>query len=332
MPAWTADNPPDIDRRDGALVLPPLMKSTPKAIAIMGATATGKSELSIRLAEFFGGEVVSMDSRQVYRGFDIGTGKVTRHERERVQHHLIDNLGPEEVNSAGAHVLKALETQKEIFGRRLHVYFVGGTGLYFRALFEGLIGVEASLGETKERRKLLEQKTTEQLYAELQQVDPLRAGELSKNDRVRILRSLEIFQSTGITHSEHIASQRKRESWDGVKIVLTMPRLLLRSTIALRTRRMYESGWCDEVRSLLASGVPLDAPAMNGLGYNLIARAIVEGRDPEATVDDVITATQQFAKRQETFFRSVQDAVWVDVAAENVLERVKPMIQQHLEL
>ena len=95
---------------------------------------------------------------------------------------------------------------------------------------------------------------------------------------------------------------------------------------------MYEGGWCDEVRSLLDAGVGLDAPAMNGLGYNIIGKAILDGEDPEGTVDRVITLTQQYAKRQETFFRSVRDAVWVDVAAENPLDRVKPLVRHHLGL
>ncbi len=298
----------------------------------MGATATGKSDLAIEIAEKFGGEIISMDSRQVYRGFDIGTGKVTPNDRRRVAHHLIDNLEPDEINSAGAHLFRAKEAFEKIQARGKIGLFVGGTGLYFRALFEGLIPTETAHEEKNTLRNRLDEKTTEELFDDLAKVDNDRARSLAKRDRVRILRSLEIFYSTGEKHSEHIAAQNRPEPWTGLNIVLTMPRAILRDAIARRTRGMYKDGWCGEVRAILDGGVGLDAPAMNGLGYNLIGRAILEGDDPEDTVDRVITLTQQYAKRQETFFRSVPNGVWVDVAAENPIDRVKPLVRRHLEL
>ncbi len=298
----------------------------------MGATATGKSDLAIELAGCFDGEIISMDSRQVYRGFDIGTGKVTADDVRRVPHHLINNLDPNEVNSAGAHVSRALDVFGRIRTQGKIGYFVGGTGLYFRALFDGLISLDADAEEREALRKRLDENTTDELFDELTKVDPDRARDLAKADRVRILRSLEIYHATGKPHSEHIAGQEKPARWPGLKIVLTMPRLVLRAAIARRTRLMYEKGWCGEVRALLEAGVGLDSPAMNGLGYGVIGQSILDGGDPESTVDRVITLTQQFAKRQETFFRSVQDAVWVDVVAQSPLERVKPLIQRHLEL
>ena len=157
-------------------------------IAIMGATATGKSEVAIRLAERFNGEIISMDSRQVYRGLDIGTAKVSRHDRSRVPHHLIDILDPEDRNSAGKHLALVREMSTAIAGRGKVIILAGGTGLYFRALFEGLIDAGIPEEELTSIRAELSSKSTNDLRAELERVDPERANQLSANDRIRIAR------------------------------------------------------------------------------------------------------------------------------------------------
>ncbi|MEJ2721125.1 MAG: tRNA (adenosine(37)-N6)-dimethylallyltransferase MiaA [bacterium] len=284
------------------------------AIAIMGATATGKSELAIRLAEKYDGEVISMDSRQAYRGLDIGTGKISAEDQARVPHHLIDVLDPHEPNTAGKHMERALGAWAEIRGRGRVAIFAGGTGLYFRALFRGLIDVQISDDDLVAQRNELSTAPTWMLYEELERVDPERAAELSPRDRVRIQRSIEIYRCTGSSFTDHVARQNHQRRFAGLKLVLSMPREKLRDRIAERTRELYARGWCREVRELLAGGVAPDAPAMNSLGYDLIAQTIRRGEDPLQTIDAVITVTQQYAKRQETFFRSVRDAVWIDVS------------------
>ena len=308
------------------------METTRRAVAIMGATATGKSDLAIHLAEQFGGEIISMDSRQVYRGLDIGTGKVTLEDRRRVVHHLIDILDPEEVNSAGLHVGRAVAILERTAGGGKPVFFVGGTGLYFRVLFRGIIAARTSDAERNRLRREFSSRSTQELHRKLAELDPERAKVLSPGDRVRILRAIEIALLTGKTHTEHIARQPKPPAWGGTKIVLTLPRPVLRERIAERTREMFEKGWTDEVRSLIARGIGLDAPAMGSLGYDVIARAIVAGTDPETTRDEVATRTQQYAKRQETFFRSEPDALWFDMSAQGVRDEIRRIVGERIAL
>src|SRR5262245_50087164 len=174
------------------------MSDSIRAIAIMGATATGKSRLAIQLAFEQGGEVVSMDSRQIYRGFDIGTGKVTRDEQAMVPHHLIDVADPSDVWSAGRHAAAAQEAIRDIAARGKVAMLAGGTGLYFRALFGGLVDVSIPAEDVARIRATFEGVGTEELYTRLRDSDPARAKDLSVNDRVRITRALELFIYTGV--------------------------------------------------------------------------------------------------------------------------------------
>ncbi len=309
-----------------------MIVSTHQAVAIMGATATGKSDLALRLAEEFPAEIVSMDSRQVYRGFDIGTGKVSLEDRRRVPHHLIDILDPLEKSTAGNHLALAEFAREQIAARGKRAIFVGGTGLYFRVLFHGIIDAKIPQDEKVRFRATIAAKSTEDLHAQLAELDPRRAALLSVRDRVRIVRALEICVLTGRPHSALIAAQEIRPPWSGVKIVLTLPRQLLRRRIEERTQLMYGNGWAQEVRSLIERGIGLDAPAMGSLGYSAIARAILQAKDPQATVDAVISLTRQYAKRQETFFRSEPDAHWIDVSEPAGRERAYELATRHLTL
>ena len=282
----------------------------------MGATATGKSRLGISIAEEFDGEIISMDSRQAYRGLDIGTGKVGAAERARAPHHLLDTLDIHETGSAGAHIAEAERLIREIAARGRLPVLVGGTGLYFRALFGGLVPVTIPREELTRIRASVAGRTTPDLYDELRRRDPARASALSPNDRVRITRALELITYTGLPVSELYAQPRTGGGDIRYhKLVLTMPRAALRARIAERTRELFAAGWIDEVRGLLAQGVAPDAPGMQSLGYGMIAAALVRGGDARACLPGVITLTQQYAKRQETFFRSEKDAVWIDVSA-----------------
>ncbi len=302
-----------------------------KCVCVMGATATGKSELGIELALKFGGEIVSMDSRQVYRGMNIGTGKVTPRQMALVPHHLIDALDPDQPNSAGSHAERAEDVMADITARGKIPFLVGGTGLYFEAVFSPMIDLSIADGRLEAIRESFKPMATNELYRELERVDPARAAELSENDRVRITRALEVFEATGMRQSAHFETQQKeRRDYSFFKIVLTLPRKLLRERIARRTRLMFESGWIDEVRGLLAAGYSVDVPGMNSLGYPDIARALTAGEDPDAIIDGVITRTHQYAKRQETFFRRYADSVWYDVTAADYAAAVESAVAAFL--
>lgn len=281
----------------------------------MGATATGKSRLAISLAEAFNGEIVSMDSRQAYRELDIGTGKVSREERARVPHHLLDILDITESGSAGRHVAAAETAIRDIAARGRLPIAAGGTGLYFRALFGGLVPVVIPRDELERIREAFKGRETRELHDDLSRLDPARAAEISPNDRVRVTRALELMAYTGTTVTDLYAQPRAvANDIAYLKLVLTMPREARRERIAERTRELFRSGWADEVRALLARGAPAGAPGMQSLGYGAIATALSKGEDPRSCLDEVITSTQQYAKRQETFFRSEKDAIWIDVS------------------
>ena len=303
------------------MVPSPLMKNHPvKCVAVMGATATGKSALAIQLAGQVGGEVVSMDSRQVYRGMDIGTGKVTAEECHGIPHHLLDILEPSETGNAGRHAEMASKEIEAIASKGNVPLLVGGTALYFDALLQPLIEVDIPAERLEAIRAQFKARATLELYAELRSVDPERAKRLSPNDRVRITRALEIYAGTGRPMSEHLSAGAARsaggEKLSVLKLVLTMPRERLRARIADRTRAMYSAGWADEVQRLLDAGHRPDGPGMRGIGYGEISSALLAGSDPNGTVDEVIVRTQQYAKRQETFFRKYNGAVWLDVTGD----------------
>jgi len=307
------------------------MSDSIRAIAIMGATATGKSSLAIKLAFEQGGEVISMDSRQVYRGFDIGTGKVTREEQSMVPHHLIDVADPAEVWSAGRHAVAAQAAIRDLHARGKVAILAGGTGLYFRALFAGLVDVSIPTDEVARIRATFAGVETGELYARLRRVDPARADELSVNDRVRITRALELFIYTGVPASELYARRTERAvDIEYHKVVLSCSRELLRDRIAQRTKALFDAGWVEEVSRLLVAGISEDAPAMNGLGYRTIASGLHRGELGASLVDGVIEEIQQYAKRQETFFRSERDAVWIDVSEDAWESRVRERVSAFL--
>jgi tRNA dimethylallyltransferase len=297
------------------MVPSPLMNKAPiKCVSIMGATAVGKSRLGIRLAREFGGEVISMDSRQVYRGLDIGTGKVTPEECDGIPHHLLDIMDADRPGNAVRHAKLARDTITGIVERGHVPFLVGGTGLYFDALLRPFIDLNIAPETLTRVRVTFENMDTGQLYRQLVKNDPARAGQLSPNDRVRITRALEIHEISGIPMSRHLAAQDDIESGlRPLKIVLTMSRDKLRERIAERTRRMYDNGWVDEVKSVLAAGYPADCPGLKSLGYGEIAAAIEAGTDPLETLQSVIVRTQQYAKRQETYFRRDVENNWLDV-------------------
>lgn len=297
----------------------------------MGATATGKSHLALALAEEFNGEIVSMDSRQAYRGLDIGTGKVDSDARQRVPHYLLDYLDVNETGNTGRHIALAETAIRDIAARGKVPFLVGGTGLYFRALFSGLVDISIPREDLERIRAGFEERETAELYEELQRLDPERAAAVSRADRVRITRALELIMYTATPATELYARQGKAAGDIAyLKVVLSMPREILRERIAARTRELFDAGWVKEVSALVAGGVSPNAPGMKSLGYADIADALVQREDPGEVFDRVVTITRQYAKRQETFFRSEKDAVWLDMTHADAAERARALVSAFL--
>jgi tRNA dimethylallyltransferase len=287
---------------------------TGRVLAIVGPTASGKSALALAVAEAHGGEIVNADALQVYRGLDIGTAKPSVEERERIPHHLIDILDPAEVYSAGEFARRARIAIDEIVERGRMAVVVGGSGLYLRALWSGI----APLPESVPRRRAeleaeLAARGLEALADELARVDPSTSARIGRRDAQRILRALEVHRSSGVALSEWI----RRSPFGSArlpmrKLGLTLPRAVLYDRIESRARAMLARGWAEEIRGLLVSGVPADAPAFQAIGYAELVAAI-EGRiGIESAVARLITRTRRFAKRQETWFRREPEIEWLD--------------------
>lgn len=290
------------------------MTSYPPIVALAGPTATGKSALGLFLAEALPGEIVNADALQVYRGLDIGTAKPTPEERTRVPHHLVDVLEPTERWSAGEFARRAREAISGIRSRGRRPIVVGGSGLYLRALLEGISPVPR--GDRAVRRGLRERAEAEglpALYEELRRRDSETAGRVPPGDRQRILRALEVVEVSGTPLSEWIARRPYgQERLPAVRLGLTLPRALLYDAIERRVARMVERGWVEEVRSLLARGLSPAAPAFQAIGYREIARHLAGEWTLEQALDETVRATRRYAKRQLTWFRKEPDMIWLD--------------------
>lgn len=282
-----------------------------KALAIVGPTASGKTALSLELARRVGGEIVNADALQVYRGLDIGTAKPSPEELSQVPHHLIDILGPEDTFSAGEFARRARAAIAEIEERGRVAIVVGGSGLYLRALFDGL--KELPRHDPEVRRALqreLEEKGLARLHRELGEVDPESAERLRPSDTQRVLRALEVHRSSGRPLSFWLARDSPDRPVERLMIGLTVPRTILYDRIAVRVRDMMRRGWVCEVAALLEIGTSPSAPAFQAIGYRQVVEHL-EGRTTlEAATEEAILATRHYAKRQETWFRRERDLVW----------------------
>lgn len=305
--------------------MPPVLAKP--VLAILGATATGKSELGMALAGEFGGEIVNADALQVYRGFDIGTAKPSLQERARVPHHLIDILEPRERYSAGEFARRAHEAMAEIEERGRVPIVVGGSGLYLRALFQGISPVPPGDPETRRTlRERLEAEGLGPLREELQRLDPETADRLMAGDTQRILRALEVALVSGKPLSAWISEQPFGiQSIAVIRVGLTLPRGILYDRIAGRVARMMEAGWREEVAGLLRQGLSPSLPAFQAIGYRQLVRYLEGNGSLEQAVVETIMETRRFAKRQETWFRKEPDVTWF--SAQDLRRRIPEVIE-----
>lgn len=278
-------------------------------VAVMGATATGKSGLAMRLAEELDGEIVNADALQIYRGLDIGTAKPDADMMRRVPHHLVDILEPQETFSAGEFVRCAKPVLEGIQRRGRVAIVVGGTGLYFRALLDGLSPLPDIDPQIRLRVRQLEQ---EDARRQLESLDPQTAQRLALADRQRTQRALEVILSSGRPISYWQGLKPSAESlWPAYRIGLTMARSLLYDRIADRVQGMIAHGWVSEVQGLLERGVAPSAPAFQAIGYRQLVRHVLDDWSLDAATDDTIRATRRYAKRQVTWFRKEGAIRWV---------------------
>lgn len=296
--------------------------AAPRLIAIVGPTASGKSELALRLARETPAEVVSCDSLQVYRGFDVGSSKATTEERACVPHHLLDLLAPDAGSfSAAEYARQARVAIAEIAGRRRLPLVAGGTGLYFRALFRGLFEGPSRDERLRARlESLAERFGDSRLHRLLRRLDPEAAGRIEPRDRLRVVRALEVYRTTGRAISElHRAPREPLLGYHTLFLGLDPGREQLRHAVEARTRRMLERGLLDEVRGLVERHGPGLRP-LRAIGY-LQAAAVIAGRlVPEALEGEIVRQTLRFAKRQMTWFRKEPGIAWFSAADEALME------------
>lgn len=285
-----------------------------KLLVIVGPTASGKSDLAVRLAERIGGEIVNADSVQVYRGLDIGAAKPTTEVQERVPHHLIDIVDPDEDFTASDYCRVAASAITDIHARGRIPVVVGGTGLYIKTLLQGLI--DSPSGDESIRQELRQFASlhgNEALHHRLVEVDPVAAAEIHPNNLVRVVRALEVFLISG----QPLSALQKDHSFGGnhyapLKIGLSMDRAMLYRRIDERVDAMLAAGLEEEVRRLLAAGCSPELKSMRSLGYKEMC-AYLAGECPlNEAIELIKRDTRHYAKRQLTWFKKDPGIKWFE--------------------
>lgn len=284
-------------------------------VIISGPTAAGKTDLSVGLAKSIGGEIISADSMQVYKHFDIGTAKIRPEEMDGVKHYLIDIFEPDQEFNVFVFQKLAQEAMEQIYQNGHIPIIVGGTGFYIQSV---LYDIDFTEEETdKEYRHMLEEKAKAEgvaaLHEMLKEVDPEAAQQIHANNIKRTIRALEYFHETGTKISEHNEEQRMRTSpYNFVYFVLNRERQTLYERINLRVDQMIEEGLEKEVKDLLNSGVSASSLAMQGLGYKEMVEYLDGKCDLEKAIYNIKIGTRHFAKRQLTWFRREKDVEWIN--------------------
>jgi tRNA dimethylallyltransferase len=289
-------------------------KSLAPLVVILGPTASGKSTLGVWLAEQMGGEVVACDSTQLYKGFDIGTAKPSLAERRGVAHHLIDVLAPSEPATAGGYREAAIAVLEDLRRRNRVPILTVGTGLYLRALLEGLADVPQRSEELRDRlRESRDRHSAGHLHRVLRRLDRDAAGKIAAADEQKLIRAIEVCLLTKrpLTHV-YREGRTPLEGWRTIKLGLQPPREDLYEKIHARTESMMARGWLDEVRALMNSGLTDEAKPFDFIGYREL-RAVARGEmrlaDAQAAIQQ---ATRRYAKRQITWFRREAGVRWLD--------------------
>ncbi len=281
-------------------------------IVILGPTGVGKSFLAVRLAKKLGGEIINCDSMQVYKGFDIGTDKTPLKKRDGIPHHLLDVVDFSTQYTAADFVDQALEAIKGILRRKKIPFIVGGTGLYLKALLDGLFpGGKSDPALRQKLEKEAQEKGLESLRAKLMEVDPAYCQKIHDNDKVRIIRALEIFLSTQKPLSQHFLNTRSHVGdFNIIKIGLKLERQALYKKIEKRTDEMFEKGIIREVENLLKQGVDENSPPFRALGYKNVLKFIRKEMPLEEAISLTKRDTRHYVKRQMTWFRKMEGINW----------------------
>jgi tRNA dimethylallyltransferase len=301
-------------------------------IAIVGPTASGKSELALFLAEHFSSEIVNYDSVQIFRYLDIGTAKASIEDRRRVPHHMIDIRDPTDIFTAGDYQREARRVLDDIRSRHQLPILVGGTGLYLRALTEGLFnGPTRSIYWRSRLEGIAEKKGRDHLHRMLKRLDPIAASRIAERDKPKVIRALEVRLETGKPMTQHL-HENPRQPLTGFRvhfIGLNPKRNELYDRINKRVGRMFEGGLEQEIRQLLARGIPPTAKPFEAIGYRHVIADLDSCIPREETIRIIQRDTRRYAKRQMTWFRKQSDVTWFDGPGDT--EEIKNKVHQFIQ-
>ena len=303
-----------------------------KILTILGPTAIGKTAIAIELAKQINGEVIGLDSRQIYFGMEIGTAQPTITEMQGVQHHLIGIRSPDKVIAAGEYAKLVNAVIVDIKQRDHEPIICGGAGLYYRALHEGIF--EDSVSDSKIREKLEKEydNNPQLLFDRLNSVDPEYAKIVHINNKKRLARALEIYEITGKTPSEHFAKQKKESpsKLNLFSVLLTMDKKLLFEGICKRTEQMLENGLINEVETLLSKYNVLDVHPLDSIGYKQVISYLKGDLSYQEMIDEINIRTRQYVKKQRTWFHNEPINLEINVLNyANITEIVSEIISNY---
>lgn len=290
------------------------MKGKPKVIVICGPTASGKTQLSIKLAEQINGEIISADSMQIYKYMDIGTAKPTEEEKNGIKHYLLGFVSPDERYSVAQYKQDAKKAIEQILEKGKTPIIVGGTGLYVDSLIYEIEynDIKIDLNYRKELENIVEEKGLEELYERALKIDPTAMEKISRNDKKRIMRVLEIYKATGKTKTQQEIESRKKEvEYDYYVFAINWEREALYQRINKRVDIMIEQGLIEEVKNILNKYKNFPT-AMQGLGYKEVVDYLNGVYTKEEMIEKIKMETRRYAKRQLTWFRKNKQTIWLD--------------------
>lgn len=286
----------------------------PRVVILVGPTGVGKSQWAIEWAEELGGEIISADSMQVYRYMDIGTAKPTLNDQKRVRHHLIDLVNPDQPFHAALYRTLGRKTIGQLSQDKKPIWVVGGTGLYIKTLLQGLFSSPKIDSQTREDLKReAKEKGADALYERLKKVDPQTASQLHPNDLFRMIRALEVYDSTGVPISFYREQHRFGERpYVTFKIGLEMNRERLYPRIERRVDQMLKEGFLEEVERLMEMGYGPELKPMQSLGYKQMVQFLLKEIGWDEGVRQMKRDTRHYAKRQWTWFKADPEVQWWD--------------------
>lgn len=294
-------------------------------LCIVGPTAVGKTKMSIELAKQLNGEIISGDSMQIYRGMDIGTAKATMDERQGIPHHLIDEKNPDEPYSVAAFQQTVRAKMEEIKSRGKLPIIVGGTGLYIKSvLYDYEFAGESESKEIDEAK--YGHLSNEELHAKLAAVDEAGAKDIHPNNRKRVIRALEIYETSGVKKSEMIEKQEHKMIYDACLIGLTDDRTVLYDRINKRVDMMYETGLVEEVKALFDEGIPDESQSIRAIGYKELYDYFKGLISLEESKELIKRNSRRYAKRQYTWFNNQMDVTWFKVDVQHFDKTVQEVL------